>query len=329
MRVAAIAHYGLPDNRGGSEVMLHELLSALVRAGHRADLYVTDSGGATVEVGGVTVYRGRRHLAAVDRRYDFLITHHKEAPSALDRARSLGVPSALIVHSDLAYNREFLRREPEVVVFNSEWVRQHYAERGWTGRSLVVHPPVWGADHRTVRGDMVTLINPLPEKGARLFYQLARLMPDTEFLAVEGGYGHERQLRLDYPNVTWQPHTDDMARDVWSRTRVLLMPSSYESWGMAGVEAMHSGIPVIAHPTAGLRESLGGAGTFVNRNQAAEWRLAIRRLWDNKAASDRARRRAEELDPAPQLARWVEEVESCVSRSRLLATSPASGTRRT
>ena len=62
---------------------------------------------------------------------------------------------------------------------------------------------------------------------------------------------------------------------VWSRTRVLLMPSEAESWGRVGVEALCSGIPVIAHPTLGLLEALGGAGVFVDRDDLVGWAKAL------------------------------------------------------
>jgi len=71
------------------------------------------------------------------------------------------------------------------------------------------------------------------------------------------------------------------------------MPSEYESWGRVGVEAMASGIPVIAHPTPGLQESLGDAGVFVDRNDIDGWERAIRRLLTPRAygtASKKARR---------------------------------------
>ncbi|MFE4971343.1 glycosyltransferase [Kitasatospora sp. NPDC056651] len=54
-----------------------------------------------------------------------------------------------------------------------------------------------------------------------------------------------------------------MRERVYARSRVVLMPSSHESWGRVGVEAFASGIPVIAHPTPGLAECLGHAGIYV------------------------------------------------------------------
>ncbi|WP_262928542.1 glycosyltransferase family 4 protein [Streptomyces sp. CBMA152] len=52
-----------------------------------------------------------------------------------------------------------------------------------------------------------------------------------------------------------------MREHVYSRSRVILMPSLYESWGRVAVEAFASGIPVIAHTTPGLVESMGEAGS--------------------------------------------------------------------
>lgn len=88
---------------------------------------------------------------------------------------------------------------------------------------MVVHPPVEPHRHRTTSGDMVTLINPIPRKGSDVFYALAERMPDTKFLAVEGAYGPQ-DIR-DLPNVELVRHTTRMREDVWSRTKVLLIPS--------------------------------------------------------------------------------------------------------
>ncbi|MFI1769152.1 glycosyltransferase family 4 protein [Streptomyces sp. NPDC020800] len=62
-----------------------------------------------------------------------------------------------------------------------------------------------------------------------------------------------------------------MREHVYSRSRVMLMPSLYESWGRVAVEAFASGIPVIAHPTPGLVESLGEAGIFAYRDDLNAW----------------------------------------------------------
>jgi glycosyltransferase involved in cell wall biosynthesis len=53
-------------------------------------------------------------------------------------------------------------------------------------------------------------------------------------------------------------------REVYRQTKLLLMPSSYESWGRVAVEAAASGIPTLAAATPGLLEALGDAGTFID-----------------------------------------------------------------
>jgi glycosyltransferase involved in cell wall biosynthesis len=309
VRIVAVAHYGLPQNRGGSELMLHELLAALTRAGHYAELIVTEQDGPTVQLDGVLVHQGAEHLDRLrTQAYDVGIGHHKETGRILDWAHRNRRPAVQVVHNTNRLTTRFLARRTALVVYNTQWLHRKLGRRA---RALVVHPPVWGDDHRTQRGDAITLVNPIPAKGAATFYALAERMPDLPFLAVEGGYQRDEQIRrADLPNVTWQPHTADMCRDVWARTRVLLMPSDYESWGMVGIEAMHSGIPVIAHPTPGLRESLAGAGTFLDRDDVDAWEQAIRRLYDDEAAAQRARQRAAELDPRPELDAFVRAVEA-------------------
>jgi glycosyltransferase involved in cell wall biosynthesis len=137
---------------------------------------------------------------------------------------------------------------------------------------MVARPAVSPDRYKVSRGKSVTLINLWPDKGAEIFYKMAEEFPEVPFLGVIGGYGE--QVIRDLPNVTIMEHTPDMKK-VYGDTKILLMPSKYESYGRVGVEAMASGIPVIAHPTEGLRESLGDAGTFVDRDLPGEWKTAL------------------------------------------------------
>jgi glycosyltransferase involved in cell wall biosynthesis len=196
-----------------------------------------------------------------------------------------------------------------LVVCNSHATR---AALRWAGPTIVAHPPVWPDQYRTTPGDKVTLINLSPMKGGDLFYRLARSLPHRQFLAVKGGYGKQRANRV--ANVTVVEHTADMI-GVYQQTRILLMPSTRESWGRVGIEAMCSGIPVIAAPTPGLLESLGPAGVFVPLDQPPRWLQEVERLHDDTQwaeASGRALSRVAELDPAGDVARFAETIEQLV-----------------
>jgi hypothetical protein len=159
--------------------------------------------------------------------------------------------------------------------------------REWLAPSIVVHPVVEREHYECERGTKITLVNPTPGKGVETFKALARLMPQFEFLAVEGGYGEQMIVAPDGPikhgqqravgNVEWMAHTPDI-RNVFRKTKVLLMPSDYESFGRVGIEAACCGIPTVAHPTIGLKEAFGDAGIFIDRNEVAAWLNEVERL---------------------------------------------------
>ncbi len=163
---------------------------------------------------------------------------------------------------------------------------------------MVVRPPVAAAEYATERGaaDAITLVNLTADKGAGVFWRLVEAEPHRRFLAVRGAYGTQIVPGGARAEV-WANGPD--ARAIYRATRVLLAPSSYESWGRAAVEALASGIPVIAHPTPGLRESLGSAGLFVDRADLDGWRAALAELDDPAVYAERSRlalERSAELD---------------------------------
>lgn len=326
MRVLAMLHLYPPTGNAGAEWAMHTLLAALVKAGHVVDVLIIEP--SAIEqpytLDGVRVHprRGKgdpfEWLLDDARRPQVIVTHLMNTPRATVLGEMYGVPVVHVLHNDHDNERSWLQRRPALVVYNSEWV-QRACLGWWEGRivgdpppGIVVRPPVIAADYATEPGDRVTLINLCEQKGGKLFWELARRMPKTRFLAVQGAYG--QQILDDLPNVDVQECIpgDQMRDKVYARTKVLLVPSVYESWGRVAVEAMASGIPVIAHPTPGLKESLGDAGVFADRDDAAEWERQIRRLsrhlaW--QAASTRALARSVELDPSPDLERWVTAIQ--------------------
>jgi glycosyltransferase involved in cell wall biosynthesis len=109
---------------------------------------------------------------------------------------------------------------------------------------------------------------------------------------MEGAYGEQR--REDLPNVEHRPTTAEMGR-VYGETRVLVLPSAEESFGMVGVEAQLGGVPVIASDLPSLRESLGDGALFVPREDLGAWVDALRRLDDAASYEDVSRRARENV----------------------------------
>lgn len=324
MRVLMLAHQWIPEHNAGAEVMVHAMLRALVARGHEVDVTLSRQTGEPYELDGVHIWPGRDPKTLIPGA-GILVTHLENTPAATMLGRWHRRPVVQVLHNTLDVTK---RHAPSaaLLVANSMWMQRDIIgsfSGGSRPRVIVVRPPVLAADYATTPGDMVTLINLRPDeespggvilgKGAELFWQLAELMPDVKFLGVRGAYG--TQMVRNLPNVEVVEHVphDRMRDEVYSRTRVLLVPSNYESWGRVAVEAMSSGIPVIAHPTPGLTEALGSAGALVDRDDPLAWVAEIERLMCPDCRQDEvdaALRRAAELDPTEDLNRWCDAVEA-------------------
>lgn len=325
MRVLAMAHQWIPAHNAGAEVMLQAMLAALATRGHTVDVTLSRQNGDGYVLDGVRVWPGRdpRSLLPLA---DVIVTHLEQTPPASMLGRWNDIPVVHVLHNTMTTTKQAaVSGTPALVVANSQWMFADY--RAALGAAMppaiVCRPPVRAADYATTPGDRITLINlrrmesspggATMGKGAEVFWNLARALPGLPFLGVIGGYGVQDIRSL--PNVELLNHVphQQMRTRVYARTRVLLMPSSYESWGRTAVEAMASGIPVIAHPTAGLVEACGDAGIYCDRTDLAQWTAALRALADPDcyaARSALARRRALELDPTQDLNRWCDAVEA-------------------
>lgn len=339
MRVLALVHRYTPAHNAGAETMLHSMLRALALRGHRVDVSLSMQSGEPYSLDGVDVWPrvGKKDVFRWLGDADVLIAHLHNTPRATFLGKMNRKPVVLVHHNTFELTNQSVTQaysRVDLVAVNSEWMRADLhswlAARGAPKPpTVIVRPLVDPDEYRTTPGDRVTLVNLQrtgdgPEaigKGGEIFWRIAERMPNTKFLGVVGAYG-DQEIR-DLPNVEVLGHTPNhrMRDDVYARTRVLLMPSKYESWGRVAMEAMASGIPVIAHPTSGLRESLGGAGIFIDRDDIDGWvrqlsTLAMPGPWKHWSA--KASTRAEQMRPDADLDRWCDAVEQTARRKALV-----------
>ena len=319
VRIAALLHAYPPVHNAGAEWMTHTMLRACVAQGHEVTVTLSNTGDGDYDYQGVAVrpYRSKNDAIAATQNADIVVTHLENTPRATVLARLFHKPIVHILHNTHQPSKQWLAPDIALGVYNSQWMSSDFDSYfRSTGKAapptIVIHPPVALDDYTTTPGNKITLINLCDEKGGNLFWDIAGKLPEYEFLAAQGSYGE--QVIRDLPNVTVTPQTPGhlMRSNVYTQTKILLMPSFYESWGRVGVEAMASGIPVIAEPTPGLKESLGDAGIFCDRRDINAWVDAIRTLMDGRkyrAASRKAKARAQQLDPTHDLAQWVNALE--------------------
>jgi glycosyltransferase involved in cell wall biosynthesis len=301
LRILARINGYPPVQNAGAEMTAHGLLRWFVERGHEALVVSVDPSAARTGVFEsipVVMDPGFNRRWAFDWA-DVVYTHLGASSEAVQWARTTGTPVVHYAHNHVSLREEGVRvADADLVVANSSWV-QAALQFAW--ESMVVHPPL--PDELAPRAvdtprDCVTLVNLSRLKGAELFWKLVDVEPARKFLAVRGGWDSQL-VPADLPtNVRLLENEPEMASRVYGRSRVVIMPSSYESWGRVAIEAMCQGIPVIAHPTHGLVESLGGAGRFVERDDLAGYREALSDLDDEEVyreASARALARADEL----------------------------------
>lgn len=266
-----------PTTNAGAELMLHEIVLGLRKRGH--NVLVAQPKPTVKQLDGVQII-SYAALSSMKFKPDVVFTQNHDTKLAIAYAESIGKPLVHFVHNDRAVRMFGLNpSNANLVVSNSDWVS--YSIRVAGLNKIVFNPPLDMGKYCTVndRGGKIAFINPIDIKGADIFWQITRLLPDREFLVVEGGYG--KQILRKMPNVEIIKNTDDM-KSVYARTRLLLVPSRYESWGRVGLEAMSSGIPVIASKTPGLRESIGTGGILVSPGDVAAFVRSIKYFDDGQ-----------------------------------------------
>lgn len=333
MRVLAMLHLYTPHHNAGAETTVHQLLKRLVDRGHQVSVQLSmvhpmfHIDPYTYDGVSVWPYRDQSdplRWIGSDNPPDLIVAHLENTLRASILGDMNHIPTVVVMHNNHLKAKADLRWGAGLVVYNTKWMSVD-VEDWWSEtqgspppRGIVVHPPIWPDQYRvkppSARTGCVTLVNLFEEKGSAVFYALAERFPHQRFLGVCGAYGCQ-DIRRGLPNVEIVPHVaaHDMPASVYARTRVLLCPSSYESYGRVSVEAACSGIPTIAHPTPGLVEALGDGGTFRDRDDLDGWESALCDLTSSRGwigASRNALRVPQRLDTEADLVRWAEAAES-------------------
>lgn len=272
MRIYCPVHAFVPEHGSGAEWMLHDMLKYLIDRGHEAIVYVKDC--KPKEFNGIRIVSEMNPKDIWES--DVIISHLNLTGAGLNMSGAYKKPFVFIAHNTHPYGMVAVKRRHTGVIYNSEYVKSEVHHLHKHQPNMIVTPPC-DIEHYKIkrRGSRVTLVNMNDMKGGHTLKHLAELMPNEKFLGVKGSYGNQV---LDQPkNVKILDNMPDICK-AFSQSRIIIMPSRYESWGRVAVEAMSCGLPVIAHPTPGLKESLGDAGYFVKFNDVDGYKRAIEEI---------------------------------------------------
>lgn len=296
MKILAYVHryQGMGHNAGG-ETSLHAALRHLSSQGHECMVLVgQETEVPPYELDGIRVLTTDSNVAVKSQPFDYfpwadvIVTQLTCSYRGGIVAGMLRKPLIHYMHNDHPKMISTLDKYAWAGFYNTNWVEEAVRSAGVWTPGPVLHPivdPDLYVTKRTRGAKYVSLVNlsmggdGLYDKGYQTFFELARRNPEVPFLAVRGAYGE--QAYEDLPNVTYLGHQSDM-RDVYRQTRVLLVPSKYESFGRVAVEAAASGIPSVCTSTEGTREAMGDAALYADYGDYDAWDSALHALLDNK-----------------------------------------------
>ena len=252
-----------------------------------------------------------RELVRVLRRLRPSVAHVMDVwPQALVAARLARVPRVLVTHhtpelprrdnlGGRAWQRLGWLARPEVI-YTSEADRErdgrrpsHVIALGIDLRSFTRAAPALRSD-RPLVGNVARLA---PQKDHRTLIEAARLVPEADFVVAGGGELREELERLaSGSNVRFLGARDDVPA-VLASLDAFAFPSLFEGLCLAVIEAQAAGVPVVATPVGGIRETVvdGETGLLVPPGDPPALAAAIRRLLEDRPAAeamaDEAKRR--------------------------------------
>lgn len=269
MRILWSIHLYPPRHNCGSEVVAHNVNKFLISRGHQVRVILHQDKMHNIHTPynyeGVEVIGSTGHVESY-RWADAIMTHLDFTQFSIIMAHEVKKPLFHFVHNDTTYTSVQSAPSRNFVVYNSRWIGEKI---NYPHSSFVLHPPCdmdyYNVCEDPINNEYITLINLDQNKGGKILREVAKAMPDRKFLGVIGGYSSPAevgQIRDQPGNVKVIPNTPHIL-EVYKKTRVLLMPSAYESWGRTATEAMCNGIPVICTPTPGLKENCADAGIYI------------------------------------------------------------------
>lgn len=200
----------------------------------------------------------------------------------------------------------------DFVIGNTDWSCR-FIDVHKTKPKFVLHPILELPDgettdvEQTLKSVNLTMLNPLYHKGRSYMSDIINdYSHDWTYRVLLGSYGdfHKDEFRrmiedswpVQQGRVELVQYVEDIF-DAWRNTDIFLFPSRYEGYGMAAVEPMLVGTPVIAHDYPSIVEAVGdGAYLIPWGSDSQEWYDAIEEvLYDLDEWKEKATKRGQFL----------------------------------
>jgi glycosyltransferase involved in cell wall biosynthesis len=310
MNIVALTHGYPPLWNMGGEVSLHRSLVPLI-----GEKFVLTSTDEEYEIDGVNVKKIHakdvlniytdhmpiaRQLGKL--KANVVIGQNELSLAAVSAAKEIGAISIVNVHTPPKYGRGIRNAmlAADYAVYNTRASAKEWGEP----EAFVLHPPINELPKKKKgEGDAYTLLSSLVNKGVEVVLELAKKYPDKRFIIVRSpaepthGLKDLEKRAAKLPNVELHPRVaPEEVYKYLEQTRILLVPSRYETYGMSAIEAANYGIPSVHVDTPHVREGIGDAAILVPPLDAEATARGIDEIESNyKEYSKKAKERAKWL----------------------------------
>lgn len=308
--VVALSHGYPPEWNMGGEVSLHRMLQMI-----DGDKHVLTNTTKSYKFEGINVQPIdainvldiqtnpnpiSKQLNELDA--DIVIGQNELSLSGVRSARMTGSIPIVSVHTPPRYGRNIMQAlgEADYAIYNTRTSAIEWGEPN----AMVVHPPISSLPEKTyTKGDAYTILSSLRNKGVETVIELAKRYKDKRFIIVRSpaeathGLANLEEIVKDIPNIELHPRVAPEEVDKYfKQTRILLVPSRYETYGMSSIEAAGYGIPCVHVDTPHVREGIGDGAILVPPCHVEATAQGIDTIESNYSLySENARKRAEWL----------------------------------
>lgn len=331
--VVALSHGYPPEWNMGGEVSLHRTMQIVDGAKHvltKTEKPYTFEGVQVQPIEASNVLDIQTNPRPISRQLmgleaDVVIGQNELSLAAVHSARMAGAVSIVSVHTPPRYGRNIIQglKEADYGIYNSRTSAIEWGEPN----ALVIHPPISPLPKQTyTKGDAYTLLSSLKNKGVETVIELAKLYPNKRFIIVRSpaepthGLENLEEAVKDIPNIELHPRVSpEEVEKYFKQTRILLVPSRYETYGMSAIEAAGYGIPSVHVDTPHVREGIGEGAILVPGVNVEATARAIDTIEANyDLYSLNARKRAEWLHVRQEIERlqFREFIENATPLSR-------------
>ena len=180
--------------------------------------------------------------------------------------------------------------EPDFVVSCSKWSNSFIDYKDKTP-SFVLHPglPKRPISKQKLENVDITMINPMYHKGRSYMADIVNDFNNKwTYRVLLGGYGGQKEEFISMIADSWAMRDGrvdiveyvERMEDVWDATKLFIFPSRFEGYGMAAVEPMMHGVPVMVQDYPSIREAVGDSAIIMPYGEdSREWVETIEELF--------------------------------------------------